>query len=481
MNCLKVEEYENLCSAVETSGRMLADRITYSWEEDLWLRRKWRFTEESSRELLMKEICFMVNDEQIELSPNYMEEEPKCKVTFGQGNLQTLSLVLKFQLTDMKVTGTMRTYSPSKPSKINPYELILKDVEFEIIAGLIIRQDSFCIENYAHDYLNFSITLSYKNKDESKEVFPLDKIQDSVIRKSIEKYIVVSLTKDIIIAVEDRVGEECVETSVSSMLHNEYNYRNKLRLHKKRMNAAFQKLAGKIVELVNDKLETERQSEISLPDLQGKLVEKDNHRGSFKAIEGTLKSLSSLQQLGDIIIMREGEDIVLFIFLYFSYLDIVYKHLSMNKKDLEHTRSFETPENSNSSYIKIKISQTVDEKVDLTLLDYKVDDLGYIEVNWDEEERDSFQKSVVPEFAMWLNYVLEYRVGPVIEEKVKKCISEVLKNEELIPLAMRAEDVDDGSDSDPMYESDDEMEEDEKNGENGHDVDDEFEDSNNDQ
>lgn len=51
-----------------------------------------------------------------------MEEEPKCKVTFGQGNLQTLSLVLKFQLTDMKVTGTMRSYSPSKPCKTLPYE-----------------------------------------------------------------------------------------------------------------------------------------------------------------------------------------------------------------------------------------------------------------------------------------------------------------------------------------------------------------------
>ena len=37
------------------------------------------------------------------------------------------------------------------------------------------------------------------------------------------------LTKDIIIAVEDRIGEECVDTSVSSMLNNEYSYRNKLR------------------------------------------------------------------------------------------------------------------------------------------------------------------------------------------------------------------------------------------------------------
>ena len=51
-----------------------------------------------------------------------MEEEPKCQVTFGQGNLETLSLVLKFKLTDMKVTGTMRSYSSSKPCKSFLYE-----------------------------------------------------------------------------------------------------------------------------------------------------------------------------------------------------------------------------------------------------------------------------------------------------------------------------------------------------------------------
>lgn len=50
-----------------------------------------------------------------------------------------------------------------------------------------------------------------------------------MIGKSIEKYILDKLTKDIVIAVEDRVGEECVDTSVSSMLDNEYSYRNKLR------------------------------------------------------------------------------------------------------------------------------------------------------------------------------------------------------------------------------------------------------------
>ena len=63
------------------------------------------------------------------------------------------------------------------------YRLLLKDVECLIMAGLIIRGDSFCIENYSNEYLNYNVALSYKNKDESKEIFPLDKIQDLNLSK----------------------------------------------------------------------------------------------------------------------------------------------------------------------------------------------------------------------------------------------------------------------------------------------------------
>ncbi|XP_008204598.1 uncharacterized protein LOC100679446 [Nasonia vitripennis] len=458
MNYIKITDHDKLAAAAESSGKVLVKRITQSWQEDLWLRKKWNFTEDS-KELYMKEICFMIGDDQIELLHPVMEEEPKCKVTFGQGNLQTLSLVLKFKLNNMKVTGTMRSYSSSKPCKSFPYELFLKDVEFEIVAGLIIRGDSFCIENYSNNYLNFNLSLSYKTKDESKEIFPLDKIQDSDLRKSIEIYILDKLTKDIVLAVEDRVGEECVDTSVSSMLDNEYSYRNKLRLHKKKMTSAFQKLVVEIVGMLNHQLEDKKLNEISLPNLYGKLLEKDNQRGTFTASQGYLKNLASLQQLGDITVHQDGEDIIIFVFLYFSYLDIVYKNLSINRKDLENTKSFETPENSNSSYMKIKIRKVNDERINLTLLDYKVDDLGYIEVIWDAPENDTFKKYIEPELAMWLNYALEYQVTPIIEERIKNCLAEVLKNEKLSQLVLHPQDTDDGNDSDPLNEVDEEDEE----------------------
>lgn len=48
----------------------------------------------------------------------------------------------------------------------------------------------------------------------------------------------------------------------------------------------------------------------------------------------------------------------------------------MKRKDLENTSSFETPENSNASYMKIKFTKVNDDRINLTLLDYKVDDLG---------------------------------------------------------------------------------------------------------
>ena len=64
-------------------------------------------------------------------------------------------------------------------------------------------------------------------------------------------------------------------------------------------------------------------------------------------------------------------------------LQIVYKHLSINKKNSEEIRSFETPENSNSSYMKLKIekikSNNISESNDdikLTLINFKVEDLG---------------------------------------------------------------------------------------------------------
>jgi hypothetical protein len=93
-------------------------------------------------------------------------------------------------------------------------------------------------------------------------------------------------------------------------------------LHKKKITNAFQKLVIEIVGMVNSQLENKNLSTITLPDLCGKLIEKDNERGIFKATEGSLTSLSSLQQLGDITIHQDGEDIIIFVFLYFSYLDV---------------------------------------------------------------------------------------------------------------------------------------------------------------
>ena len=88
------------------------------------------------------------------------------------------------------------------------------------------------------------------------------------------------------------------------------------------MTVAFQNLAIQIVEMLNNQINNKRLSEVSLPDLGAKLLEKDNERGCFKATEGSLKKLSSLQQLGDIAVYKDGEAIIIFIFLYFSYLDV---------------------------------------------------------------------------------------------------------------------------------------------------------------
>ncbi|XP_058804200.1 uncharacterized protein LOC131671635 [Phymastichus coffea] len=459
MNIIKIKEEEDYATVVKAAGKMLSERITYPWQEDLSLRTKWSYSEKTSKELLMKELCFMINEEQIELLEPVMEEEPNCKILFGQGNLETLSLILRFKLTDMKVTGMLRSYSSSKPCKSFPYELILKDVEFEITAGLIIQRDSFCIENYLNDYVNFNIVLFYKSKDESKDIFPLDKIHNSALRKSIEKYIVEKFTKDIIIAVGDKVTEDCIDTSVSGLLDNECKYRNQLRLHKKKITVAFQKLATELVTLINNNLKNKHLSEIKLPNISGKLIEKDNGRGSFTADDGLLKSLSSLQQMGDIIVLQDDEDIVLLVFLYFSVLDISYKHLSIMKKDSEQVRFFEAPENSNSSYMKIKIHKTDNEKINLSLLDYKVEDLGYIEINWDESENDLFKKSVEPELAMWLNYTLEYTVTLLIEEKIKSSIIEVLTDAKLKPFLLYSKDTADDYDSDPLEDECEKFEE----------------------
>lgn len=101
-------------------------------------------------------------------------------------------------------------------------------------------------------------------------------------------------------------------------------------MHKKKITLAFQKLATELVTIINDDLENKLVSEIKLPDVSGKLLEKDNNRGSFKATDGVLKSLSSLQQMGDIIVLQDGEDIVLLLFLYFSTLNVSFDDTSQN-------------------------------------------------------------------------------------------------------------------------------------------------------
>jgi hypothetical protein len=44
---------------------MKNSNLFQSWQEDLWLRRKWNFNGEETKELFMKEICFMIDDEQM--------------------------------------------------------------------------------------------------------------------------------------------------------------------------------------------------------------------------------------------------------------------------------------------------------------------------------------------------------------------------------------------------------------------------------
>lgn len=88
------------------------------------------------------------------------------------------------------------------------------------------------------------------------------------------------------------------------------------------MTSAFQKLVAEIVGMLNHQLEDKKLTEITLPNLYGKLMEKDNQRGTFTASHGSLKNLASLQQLGDITVHKDGEDIIIFVFLYFSCLDV---------------------------------------------------------------------------------------------------------------------------------------------------------------
>lgn len=95
--------------------------------------------------------------------------------------------------------------------------------------------------------------------------------------------------------------------------------------------------------------------------------------------------------------------------------------------------------------------------------------ISYIEINWELPENDSFKKSIEPELAMWLNYTLEYIAPSIIEERIKNCLTEVLKNDKLIPLIIHAE-VEDTCDSDPMNEESDEESEDEQKSEE-HEVD----------
>lgn len=87
---------------------------------------------------------------------------------------------------------------------------------------------------------------------------------------------------------------------------------------------------------------------------------------------------------------------------------------------------------------------------------------SYIEVIWDAPENDTFKKYIEPELAMWLNYTLEYRVTPIIEERIKKCLNEVLMNEKLSHLVLHPQDIDDAYDSDPLNDEEDEEFEDDQ-------------------
>jgi hypothetical protein len=64
---------------------------------------------------------------------------------------------------------------------------------------------------------------------------------------------------------------------------------------------------------------------------------------------------------------------------------------------------------------------------------------------------------VEPELAMWLNYTLEYKVTPIIEERIKNCLNEVLKDNKLVFFSLNSEDKDD-YDSDPLNDEQEDIE-----------------------
>lgn len=76
-------------------------------------------------------------------------------------------------------------------------------------------------------------------------------------------------------------------------------------------------------------------------------------------------------------------------------------------------------------------------------------------MNWDAPENDTLKKYIEPELAMWLNYALEYQVTPIIEERIKNSLNEVLKNEKFSQLVSYTEDAEDAYDSDPLNDLED--------------------------
>ncbi|OXU28713.1 hypothetical protein TSAR_012950 [Trichomalopsis sarcophagae] len=389
--------------------------LIYDWENHLL-----NYYNPNKNPLPARDINFSVNDYHIEIYDTQYETEPYTDIVPNvEGRLTTLWMCTPIKIKNGKIRGKMCIRNISDPPLHIEFELSLKDAEIKLLVGFSIDNkdhydgDYFEFDNSVYTVSSESLSFTYTEQN-SKIVSIFDKIADASQKKLLKQYLLDYFTKDIYTAALRFEHERLsIKTTVSDQVGADYSLRNVLRLHNRKLHTAFKNLAEKIISLTNIMVQ-ETSMKVEIKKLFG-FISLPNNEKKIQIYHGFISNLHSLKIVNDkYIIVSKKNDLTILHIPVINYQNMEQDKTKQTISDVFSVQSYTVEE----AYFVMSLKKLNPSKVEFNLMDFKI---------------MNFKCMSNVQVIMTMDYLITHAV----EESMRSCMTEVLKNETLNHLAIR--------------------------------------------